>query len=384
MPDFATYLIADETAMEMPFGKIILRCNRENVDLSRLGSRGGMPYLSGHDVDMPLGVFQAIEVKNGRVEGTAQLIPTQRNAPYIEEVKSGVRPGCSPAFLLDFDSITALEDPDNRDGFIGVINSWTMYEGSAVTTPRNQNAGLIGIRDRSAGRASTASIKQPEEHVELDPSDAADVAALERKISEVRAQMASTNERQEKRAEKRQELNMQFSQLKDLHTNTNGQAEREPTASSPVKEALASMLFGGPEPHGKGVLDVVGQPGRLSTVKLSFDTTSRHGAVTTEGGARAADDFFESGPARILALPRRLENLMGDQQVPVLQSEPTSSMVAQNAARLAVVDATLASTPPTLTPRRLQTVADITLETTAVSPGFEGVLLAGCGKRGSL
>ena len=46
-------------------------------------------------------------------------------------------------------------------------------------------------------------------------------------------------------------------------------------------------------------------------------------------------------------------------------------MVAQGAARLAVVDATFESAPPTLTPRRLQTVVDYSMEQTLIAPGFE-------------
>ena len=129
MPDYAEYIVADETIMDMGFGKIILKCGRENVDLSRLGSRGGMPYLAGHDPEMPLGRFETMEVRNRRVEGSAQTIETDRNMPYVQEVKAGVRPGCSPAFLLDYDKVQALADPDDPDGFIGVITKWHMYEG---------------------------------------------------------------------------------------------------------------------------------------------------------------------------------------------------------------------------------------------------------------
>ena len=46
-------------------------------------------------------------------------------------------------------------------------------------------------------------------------------------------------------------------------------------------------------------------------------------------------------------------------------------MVTQNAARLAVVDATLEAAPPTLSPKRLQTVVDYSMQETLVAPGFE-------------
>ena len=50
-------------------------------------------------------------------------------------------------------------------------------------------------------------------------------------------------------------------------------------------------------------------------------------------------------------------------------------MLAQGAARLAVVDATLESSPPTLKPRRLQTVVDYSMQETLVAPGFEDFIM---------
>ena len=320
--------------MEMGFGKIVLKCGRENVDLSRLGSRGGMPYLAGHDSEMPLGRFETMEVRNGRVEGSAQIIPTDRNEPYVQEVKAGVRPGCSPAFLLDFDKIQALEDPDNPDGFIGVIMKWHIYEASAVTTPRNPAAGLLGVRNRSGSRASIAPAEEVTEdesaeiQEKVDAEVSAQVAALEKKIAETGTLLEAGTKRQEKL---RMEL---FSQVK----NKNGQTEPETTAAMKYKAVFAAMLFGGPDPEASDVvLDYVGQTGKMGTVKLrvntemaaAFDTTTAHGAVTTEGGAMVADAYYEESPRRILALPRRIENIAGDQQIPTLTQEPNSAMAAQ-------------------------------------------------------
>ena len=137
------YVVADETVMMMPFGKIILRCGPKNVDLSRLGSRGGLPYLAGHDHQMPLGRWQKMEAKNRQVIGTAEVVETDRNMAFIQEIKAGLVQGCSPGFLLDYNDIQALDDPEDPDNFIAVVNSWSVYEASSTSTPVNKNAGLL-------------------------------------------------------------------------------------------------------------------------------------------------------------------------------------------------------------------------------------------------
>ena len=370
MAEVVTYVIATEDVMDMPLGKIVLRCGREHVDTSRLGSRGGLPYLSNHDTNMPLGRFVKVDANGRQVEGEAELVETQRNGPFLQEVRAGIRPGCSPAFLIDLNSIEAQEDPEDRDGYIAVINRWTIYEASAVTTPVGKNAGLVSLRDRST-RASIVPAdiqEQVDREVERQVSAAQDTrdtwaaenAKLEAKILSTTHNTAGQN-----------------GKAAVTHQSDTGKATDTPGPSKreSYRAAFRSMLFGGPEPSGEGILDYVGQPGRLGTITLAFDTTTAHGAVTKMGGAMAADGFFEESPRRILALPRRIENIAGDQQIPTLTQEPNSAMVVQNGARLAAVDATLAAAPPTLSPKRLQTVVDYSMETTLVSPGFEDFIM---------
>ena len=105
------------------------------------------------------------------------------------------------------------------------------------------------------------------------------------------------------------------------------------------------MLFGGKVPTA-GVLDYTGVPGKMSTVKLAFDTTNVHGGIGTGGVEMAGDRAFETSPARILNLPTRLDNLQRDQQVPVLTTEPNSAMVAEVGNRLAVRAALLQGQGP--------------------------------------
>ena len=60
------------------------------------------------------------------------------------------------------------------DALMLVVTRYEPYEASTTAIERNPEAAVIGLVDRSA----RASIKQPEDRiVELDASDAADVAA---------------------------------------------------------------------------------------------------------------------------------------------------------------------------------------------------------------
>ena len=377
MVEIATYVVATSDVMPMPMGKIILRCGRENVDLSRIASRGGLPYLSNHDSDMPLGMFYEMVAKGNHVEGSAETVITPRNAEYLAEVRAGIRRECSPAFLIDLDSIEAEEDPDDRDGYIAVINRWAIYEGSAVTTPVGQNAGLLSIGERSA-RASMA------------PAD-----LKEQVNTEVAAQVSALRDRVEAETERVREgvmrLDNQIAKVKNTQPKAqaaaaglhNGKSPKPESAEAEAEPAwtgiLRYMLHGtvdGSTTSTEGVKEFTGDGGKWSTVRLAFDTSTAYGTIGTGGVDMAGDKFFETSPARILSLPMQLDNLERDQQIPVLTSEPNSAMATEGAQRLAVVDGVFDSTPPTMKPARLQTVADFSLETHLVSPGFESFLMA--------
>ena len=372
MPEFATFVSATETPMAGFMGRIRLLCGADNVVLDRVNSRAGMPMLTDHRPDLAIGMVKTLEARGGQVEGESELVETERNRPYLEELRAGLRRGISPGFLIHQGQ--AIDDPDFEGEIMLQITRWEAYEQSATPVPRNSEAGLIRIANRSDSRASMEPPAQAEIQEKVDAEVSAQVAALEKKIAETGTVLETRTKRQEK-------LSMElFSQVK----NKNGQAEPETTAAMKYKAVFAAMLFGGPDPEaGDVVLDYVGRTGQMGTVKLrvdtemaaAFDTTNAYGAVTQMGGALEADAYYETSPARILQLPRRIENIESDLQVPVLTQEPNSAMVAQNAARLAVVDATLAAAPPMLSPKRLQTVADISLQTTLVAPGFEDVLL---------
>ena len=372
MPEYATFISATEQPMAGFMGRLQLLCSPVNVVLSRVGSRAGMPLLCDHAGDMALGMVTRLESRGAQVEGEAALTETARNAEYLEELHAGLRRGISPGFLIH--RADAVDDPDFDNELMLRITLWEPYEQSATPVPRNAEAGLLGISSRSATRTSIvpADIQEADIQEKVDREVKRQVSALEDSRDTGAAENAKLEEAILSTTHNTVGQNGKagVTRQSDTGKDTPGQSERES-----YKAAFRSMLFGGPEPSGDGVKDFVGQPGKMSTVKLAFDTTTAPGIVTTMGGALVADGFFEESPRRILALPRRIENIAGDLQVPTLATEPNSAMVAQGAARLAVVDATLEAAPPTLSPKRLQTVVDYSMQETLVAPGFEDFIL---------
>ena len=136
---------------------------------------------------------------------------------------------------------------------------------------------------------------------------------------------------------------------------------------------LQAQLFGGTASLPDNVELMAGELGKISTIRLSFDTTNAYGTITETGGTPVADAFFETSPARILRLPRRIENVVGDQAVPILTTEPNSAMISEGAQRLVVTDAAFKNPAPVLKPRRLQTVVDYSLESTYIGAGIRGL-----------
>ena len=343
-------------------GRLRLKCGPENIVTSRVNSRAGMPLLSDHRVDLAVGMITRLESKGSRVEGESELVETERNAPYLEELREGLRRGISPGFLIH--DAHAQDDPDFPGEVMLEIRKWEPYEISATAVPRNEEAGLLGIANRSdRASLSPADIEDIQEKVNIEVSNA---------VEELRVQ----NEAFDKRIEEGKSMNKY--DIKVAHVNgrkDKPQDEAEsPEPKGPLAMTLRAMLFGNIADMPKGV-EHEGPLGQKCWARAAFDTTNAYGVVSTMGGAMVADDYFETSPQRILMLPRRIENIMGDQQVPTLLSEPNSAMVTQGTPRFAVVDATFESSPPTLTPHRLQTVVDYSMEQTLVAPGFEDWVL---------
>ena len=366
MPEYATFISATETPMDGFMGRLQLLCGPSNIITSRVNSRAGMPLLTDHRPDLAIGMIEKLESKGTRVEGEAVLTETARNSEYLEELHSGLRKGISPGFLIH--QAQAVDDPDDDDGIMLVITKWEPYEQSATPVPRNAAAGLLGITTRTASRASM----DTQADIEKVVAD-----AVQKKIAsseKVRDSWTTENAKLEERIVSQTPK----AKAERAAASMNGKAApttSEPTQAEDYSAAFRAMLFGGPEPSGKAIRDFVGKLGQHSTIKLAYDTTTAHGAVTTMGGAMAGDAYFETSTQRILSLPRRIENLEADMQVPTLTQEPNSAMVAQRADRLVVVDASLEPAPPTLIPHRLTTVVDYSMETTLIAPGFEDFVI---------
>ena len=359
----ATFVLASTAVMPGTFGSLRILCARDNVDQSRLQSRAGMPLLADHRSDMTMGKVTEISPEGCQVVGEASIISSERNKDYIQELQLGLRSGVSPGFLVRKARLVA-DDSNGDDVF--EVTEWLPYEVSTTSTPLGPDAGLISLGHKT----KSASVTQATQ-AEIDATVKETVKTTIAKIDErYQGQVVAPTPRKDNIVMPVKERDS------TIRASVNGDGPNEGKHLGPaaLTAALEIQLFGG-EHLPDGIRHESGVFGKVSTIRAAFDTTNSYGFVSKEGGSDIADDYFETSPRRILALPRRVENLRGDQQIPVLASEPNSSMTSQGALRLAVVDATFSSSPPTMTPKRLQTVLDVSLEATLVSPGFETLLM---------
>ena len=146
MPEYATFISASETPMAGFMGRLQLLCGPDNVVLSRVTSRAGMPLLTDHRPDLALGMVQRLESCGSQIEGEATLTGTERNGPYLEELRAGLRKGISPGFLIH--RAEGVDDPDFEGEMLLRITLWEPYEQSATPVPRNADAGVLAISSR--------------------------------------------------------------------------------------------------------------------------------------------------------------------------------------------------------------------------------------------
>ena len=90
MPEYATFISASETPMAGFMGRLQLLCGPDNVVLSRVTSRAGMPLLTDHRPDLALGMVQRLESRGSQHLGPAVVSDAvsvwdvaDRNAPLL-------------------------------------------------------------------------------------------------------------------------------------------------------------------------------------------------------------------------------------------------------------------------------------------------------------
>ncbi len=398
MADRLQLKVADETPMPGFFGPLRLSLKRGACDLSRVSSAAGVDLLVDHRGDQAVGVIKRASIRDRVLYATADTVETTRSAPYLEEVSGGLRRGVSPGFIID-----EAEFQETDDGQIEmVISRFTPYEISLTSVPRNADAAIIAI-DKDGGKAALSKTtaragnspppsastpeRRPSMHASAPlpvsqstsgtgttkvaqtsrPSPASQIAS--EMVSGLSRELAAHQEDSRRwRAERLEELRM---------------SEEQKTPEP--RHVLAYALGYGPKPEGLLPEVVQGNIGQHATValdlsgygyKAAFDTSSAHGTVGTDGGAGLADlTARDSSARRILALPEMRSGLVRDQSVPVLETLPSSAMISEAAARIAVVDATF-GTAPRLSPHTLMTVADYTATVGMLAPGFESMVLS--------
>ena len=126
-------------------GEIKLRVNPDAMDVSRIGS-GIFSMLAGHDSEKPIGHWLNLEFGNGRLTGTAELATGPMAKECGQEIRDGARRGLSIGFI--FTSVRMLRSSDDEyreDKMRVIVESCSVHECSAVTSPRDPNSFIRRI-----------------------------------------------------------------------------------------------------------------------------------------------------------------------------------------------------------------------------------------------
>ena len=356
MPEVVEFTFASEAPMHGFFGPLILRVNRDSVDLHRIDAASKMALLPDHWGDTPIGKITSARVENGFGYATAETVETLRSAPYLDEMRKGLRSGISPGFIL---LKVSFEEADDGDEVTTVVEEFEIYEMSCTPIPRMSDIGISRITKTNAKRASQASVNAPTAAPAAAPASTP-VAAVrawidrEQRLTEREAAMA----RQELRLDQR---------IGELARTESG---RETPESAPLD--LAGVVTGlvqlaqnpsAPTPSMPGVkvesLQVGGLSAKVPTLTLALTSATTPTINTSEPGAVQPD---LSADGAILALCRPVRPAYGSFAMPTLTSAPSSGMISEGAGPIALADPGFANPAPSLSMHQAQVRASITLE----------------------
>ena len=145
---------ASEEWMPGFFGPIRLRVGRNNVIQRRIRA-GRMSMLADHDDTKPIGKIISGRVGNDRVAyARVRLAETETAKKYTEEIDAGLRSGTSPGFVVHQVDILGEddEDYDPKEMFQFDVTLWEPYEISSTPIPRNPNVGLMAANMTANGQ----------------------------------------------------------------------------------------------------------------------------------------------------------------------------------------------------------------------------------------
>ena len=369
------YSISFASTERMPglFSYIRLRVDPGSVILSRVNSPAGMSLLADHDGTRPLARVREARIEDGvgyaRVETPHKDPP--RAAPYLEEIRAGLRTGISPGFIIHASEI--IEDSDGE--IVLEITLWEPYEISSTPIPRMRSVGLLR-RDRLAvSEADIAPVRRPGVS-SGNRAVRAGLPAKKRAASPLPSGGAATLSTRELDLAKREaRLNQQTRTLDNKiieqaearngkATPSAGPAPTEPLSLADSVSALARYSQSPSAEHvPDGVKVTSGRPGQVmaeipaSVVTLAF-TSGTTPTIETVGAYQLPD---ADPAARILALCQPGSPVAGAQSYPIMTVLPTAAMVAEGAV-LALSDPTFQNPAPEATVHRVQARAAFTLE----------------------
>ena len=359
MPERILLRVSDESILPGLFGSLILEHKRKSVDLGRVTSASGVDFVADHDITRPLGRVRRAYIKERSCFAEVDLKTTKRGAPYLQEIRSGLRQGVSPGFLVHKARIEEAADGT----FETIVELFEPFEISSTSAPRSKNAAIIdssGLR-----KPDVVDDDEDEDKHSMPPTDtAATAGALAAKA--VAGVLAESRE-----------INKALLQTYAASTRTNTTKGRstmknEATALAEAENValLKAAMSGGDVPE----LSLVGgRTGAKSTIRLAF-TSDAPGIVGTDADASRIEVREQVTSARrILALPRLLQMLELDQRTPEWSARPDAVSVQEDAVRTdsgGTISATLKQ------PLRVQAAGNITLMASLVAPDFEASVLA--------
>ena len=366
-----TVSFASEERMPGLFADIRLRVSPDAVDLARVNSPSGMSLLADHDASRPIARVREARIDGGvgyaRIE-TPETDPP-RAAPYMQEIRAGLRTGISPGFLIH--EAELVEDSDGEP--VMEITRWEPYEISSTPVPRMRSIGLLS-RDRlKASAASTTT------------TTTAPRAALPGRVSSVPGQVraaplpatkqaAALRERETDIAKREATVNRQtavldskLSQAAQARTNGKTPGAPGPAQTATLADAVSALgrmaVNPNERPHLPDGVEVGTRQERAVEAVIpaamfhaAIDTSTAYG-TSTEGVGPA---YLPAAPDWILALPTPLGVEVGTLSFPVITANVAAAMVAEGGALPTPADPTGSGQDAAL--RKAAAVTDISLE----------------------
>ena len=340
----AVFTFASEEIFPGFLSPMRLNVNDGAVDVSRVTAPSGLSYLADHDQSRPLGRVLRTAFRGGLGYAEAVLPSVQRSAPYVEELRAGLRSAISPSFYL-----REVEFVEIDGEIVEHVTKWTLFECSSVTTPRLKEIGLISLQE-AGDKASLTDPNRVPRGISTRP-----VAPMKAVVPAARPISTPTPSSQERNARMTQIETRVDEKLVDLSRRERMLADVESLPATGAPLALDKTLLSlnslasnpsanTPRMPGVEVLTAVRNHvvARVPTMALALTSADIPGSEI-ETTAPVLTQPQGRGSARLLSRFRPSSPPFGSERFPVLDTAPVSGMRNEGQAALSIVDPTFRS-----------------------------------------